>query len=159
MPDLRHVRSKIVQQTYREVLPAKFDSTAATVLLLAIGQQESRFVHRVQVGGPAHGFWQFERGGGVRGVLEHKETRLYALAASNIRSVVPTAEAVYRRIVDDDLLACAFARLLLWSDPKPLPAPGDVQGGWDLYLRTWRPGKPHRKTWDGLYAQAMEAMA
>ena len=159
MPDLRHVRQKIVQQTYREVLPSKFDSTAATVLLLAIGLQESRFEHRTQIGGPAHGFWQFERGGGVRGVLEHKDTRPYALAACAIRGAVPTAEAVYRRIVDDDLLACAFARLLLWSDPHPLPAPGEIDAAWHLYLRTWRPGRPHSNSWRGLYEHALEALA
>ena len=28
-------------------------------MLLAIGLQESRFVHRRQIGGPACGFWQF----------------------------------------------------------------------------------------------------
>lgn len=159
MPDLHHVRQRIVQQTYREVLPSKFDVTSANVLLLAIGLQESRFEHRQQVGGPAHGFWQFERGGGVTGVLTHPETARFALAACYIRKCPPNREDVYRRIVDDDLLACSFARLLLWSDPESLPAPGDVQGGWDYYIRTWRPGKPHRKTWDGLYAQAMEAMA
>lgn len=159
MPDLTYVRTKIIEQTYREVLPGKFRSTEATVQLLAIGLQESRFEHRVQVGGPAHGFWQFERGGGVRGVLSHEATKPYALAACAIRGCPPLAEDVYRRIVDDDLLACAFARLLLYSDPKPLPVPGQVEGAWGYYLRNWRPGKPHRSTWDGLYRQAMEAMA
>ncbi len=157
--DLAHVRTKIIEQTYREVLPGKFRSTEATVMLLAIGLQESRFQHRVQVGGPAHGFWQFERGGGVRGVLENRATRPYALAACAIRNCLPTAEAVYRRIVDDDLLACAFARLLLYSDPKPIPVAGMAAASWDYYLRNWRPGKPHRQTWDGLYASAMEALA
>ncbi len=37
-----------------------------------------------------------------------------------------------------------FARLLLWTDAKPLPAIGDEQGAWDYYLRNWRPGKPTR---------------
>lgn len=157
--ELSFVRDKIVRQTYREVLPAKFDTKEANVMLLAIGLQESRFQHRQQVGGPAHGFWQFERGGGVTGVLTHAETGKFASAACAIRGCAASAEAVYRRIVDDDLLACSFARLLLWSDPKPLPAIGHIHEAWDLYLRTWRPGRPHEATWAGLYKQAAEALA
>jgi hypothetical protein len=168
MPDLQHVRQHIVRQTFREVLPAKFDSTEAVVQLLAIGQQESLFVHRTQVGGPAHGFWQFERAG-VRGVLEHKATRAYAIAACAIRDCLPTVEAVYRRVVEDDLLACSFARLNLWWDPKPLPAPGQSEAAFSLYIRTWRPGAYDRGTsadraklrakWERNYLAAMEALA
>ncbi|MOA63587.1 hypothetical protein D3C78_1893600 [compost metagenome] len=54
------------------------------------------------------------------------------------------------------MLAAALARLLLWTDPARLPALGEVAKSWELYLRTWRPGKPHRHTWDALYAQALE---
>lgn len=159
MPDLTYVRTKIIEQTYREVLPGKFRSTEATVMLLAIGLQESRFEHRKQIGGPANGFWMFERGGGVVGVLNHAATKKHALAVCILRGVTPTPEAVYRRIVDDDLLACAFARLLLYSDPKPLPPAGAVLDSWSYYLNTWRPGRPHERTWAGLYRQSMEAMA
>ncbi|MCV6902125.1 MAG: hypothetical protein NTT76_05400, partial [Achromobacter xylosoxidans] len=54
------------------LLPAGMDTQAAHVMLLAIGLQESRFTHRQQIGGPARGFWQFEKGtrasrGGVWG--------------------------------------------------------------------------------------------
>ncbi|MCY1532450.1 hypothetical protein D9M68_677250 [compost metagenome] len=42
------------------------------------------------------------------------------------------------------------------TDPARLPALGEVAKSWELYLRTWRPGKPHRHTWDALYAQALE---
>lgn len=158
MTDLQFVRTKIIEQTYREVLPGKFRSPEATVMLLAIGLQESRFEHRQQIGGPAHGFWQFERGGAVRGVLEHEDTRPHAMGACTIRGCIPSAEAVYRRIVEDDLLACAFARLLLYSDPQPLPAVGMEKQGWDLYLRTWRPGKPHARTWGEHYQAARGAL-
>lgn len=159
MPELRYVRTKIIDATYREVLPGRFRSTEATVMLLAIGLQESRFEHRTQVGGPAHGFWQFERGGGVRGVLEHPSTKHHALAVCTLRGVAPNAENVYQAIVADDLLACAFARLLLYSDPRPLPPAGATAESWECYLRNWRPGTPHRATWDALYLQAMEAAA
>jgi len=158
MTDLATIRDQVIGQTYREVLPAKFDSREANVLLLAIGLQESRFAHRKQIGGPARGFWQFEKGGGVRGVLWHGGSARYAAAACAIRAVQPDPEAVYPALAQDDLLACAFARLLLWTDPKPLPAIGAVDEAWAYYLRNWRPGKPHAATWAALYRQAVEAL-
>jgi hypothetical protein len=137
------------------LLPARMDTPAARVMLLAIGLQESRFLHRRQIGGPARGFWQFELGGGVRGVLKHVASRELAQKVCRDRNVIATESAVYEALDDDDVLACCFARLLLWTDPKALPAVGEVDDSWALYLRTWRPGKPHRHTWSGLYLTAM----
>lgn len=139
-----------------ELLPARMSSPQAEIMLIAIGLQESGLIHRHQIGGPAKGFWQFEQGGGVRGVLRHHSSREHAQAVCRARNVIATESAVYAALEHDDVLAAAFARLLLWTDPKPLPAIGDEQGAWDLYLRVWRPGKPHRHTWDALYEQAME---
>lgn len=45
------VGSDIIARTYAEVLPGKFASLEATVLLVAIGLQESRFKYRQQMGG------------------------------------------------------------------------------------------------------------
>ncbi|AZS80662.1 hypothetical protein ELS24_20745 [Achromobacter spanius] len=137
------------------LLPADRDTREARVMLLAIGLQESRFVHRRQINGPAVGFWQFERGGGVRGVLAHASSWADARSVCAVRDVEPTATDVYNSLAHDDILAAAFARLLLWTDPLRLPSLGDANGGWALYLRTWRPGKPHPETWAALYAQAM----
>ena len=140
------------------LLPAKMTSPQAELMLLAIGLQESRLTHRRQIGGPARGLWQFERGGGVAGVLRHAASREHALIVCDARRVAPVPEQVYQRLEHDDVLAAAFARLLLYTDPARLPALGEVGASWDLYLRTWRPGKPHRHTWDALYAQALEAV-
>ena len=129
-------------------------STKATVMLLAIGLQESRFEHRRQIKGPARGFWQFESGGGVRGVLMHKSSAYDAVKICHSRGVGSTTREVYERLEHDDLLSCCFARLLLYTDPRSLPLIGDVEGSWAYYIRNWRPGKPHRSTWDALYAQA-----
>ncbi|MFE0843120.1 hypothetical protein [Achromobacter insolitus] len=137
------------------LLPVKMATTAARVQLLAIGLQESRFLHRRQIKGPAMGFWQFERGGGVRGVLSHPSSWQAAREVCAARGVKPTATDVYNMLEHDDVLAAAFARLLLWTDPARLPAVGEVDAAWALYLRTWRPGKPHPQTWGGLYAQAL----
>lgn len=127
-------------------------------MMLAIGLQESRFQHRQQIGGPARGFWQFEKGGGVKGVIMHEATRELAQAVCKSRGVPATADAVYAALDQDDVLAAAFARLLLWTDPKPLPALGETDQAWGLYARTWRPGKPHRQTWNALYNRALEAV-
>lgn len=138
------------------LLPARMESAEAIVMLLAIGLQESRFEHRRQIKGPARSFWQAEKGGGmVHGVLRHPSTRKHALAACDARGVQPVDEAIYLAIEHDDVLAAALARLLLFTDPLPLPKLGDAAGAWDYYLRTWRPGKPHRHTWDALYEQAL----
>ncbi|RBL80628.1 hypothetical protein DDE05_49830 [Streptomyces cavourensis] len=141
------------------LLPARMDSRQAHCLLLAIGLQESRFIHRRQIGGPARGFWQFEQGGGVRGVLTHPACRDVASQVCQVRGVVATAPSVHARLDQDDVLAAAFARLLLWSDPASLPRIGDAESAWALYLRTWRPGKPKRDSWDGLYQRAVAAVS
>lgn len=145
------------------LLPQRMDTPAARVMLLAIGLQESRFMHRQQIGGPARGFWQFEKGtratrGGVWGVYLHPASKDRLVALCKARSVSCDPDAIYAALEYDDVLAAGVARLLLWTDPKALPAIGDADAGWALYLRTWRPGKPHPKTWPALYAQAMAAL-
>lgn len=138
------------------LLPARMTSPQAEIQLLAIGLQESGFATHHQIGGPAHGFWQFEQGG-VRGVLRHPQSYKHAVAVCAARGIEPSVEAVHAALEHDDILAAAFARLLFWTDPAPLPKVGEVSASWDLYLRTWRPGKPHRDRWDGCYAQAIYA--
>lgn len=135
-------------------MPARVDSPEARVELLSIGLQESEFIHRVQmVGnpprpvGPAHSFWQGERGGGmVHGVRLHRATRAYAAKVYAARNVPAEDDAIWRAIETDDILAAALARLLLWSDPAALPPVGDVVEAFELYARTWRPGAYTRGT-------------
>ncbi|CAB3867734.1 hypothetical protein [Achromobacter deleyi] len=143
-----------------EVLPAGMDTPAARVILLAVGLQESRFLHRRQIGGPARGFWQFEKGtrasrGGVWGVFLHAASKGHLAALCKARSVACDPDAIYAALEYDDVLAAGVARLLLWTDPKALPPVGDADASWALYLRTWRPGKPHPQTWPDLYRQAV----
>lgn len=141
------------------LLPDYMTSPEAELMLLAIGLQESRFEHRHQIGGPAHSWWQFERAGGVRGVLKYRTSREHARSLCSARGITPSASAVFAAMEHDDILAAGFARLLLWTDPRPLPAMGEVQAAWRYYLRNWRPGKPHEKTWAPLYAEAMEEVS
>jgi hypothetical protein len=146
------------------LLPVQMGSPGAVVLLWAIGLQESRMVHRAQIidgggKGPARGLWQFERGGGCVGVLTHPASRYWMHQACKKRDVAPNARALWSALERDDVLAAAAARLLLFTDPKPLPHPEDVDGGWRYYIRNWRPGKPHPKTWPALHARALELAA
>lgn len=127
------------------------------VLMLAIGLQESRLEYRRQIAGPARGFWQFERGGGVKGVLTHPASMFKAAKLCVAREVEANSAAVYDRLEHDDQLAAGFARLLLLTDPRPLPDATDADGAWAYYLRNWRPGKPHPQTWAALHAQAVAA--
>lgn len=160
------IESKILDaiDTALTMLPRAMTSDPARVMLYAIGQQESRFEHRRQIVngkpiGPAKGFWQFERGGGCKGVVEHPASRYWMHRVCMERGVQFNATAIWNAIEHDDVLAAGLARLLLWTDPGRLPRLGDADGAWRLYVRTWRPGKPHPQTWAALYAQAMEAVA
>jgi len=139
----------------------KIDHPGARAMLIAIGLQESRFKHRTQIGGPAHGFWQFELGGGVRGVqgLVLRNPNSAALSKAVLERLAygsATAEKRYDAIVDNDMLGCLFARVLLWTYPGKLPARGEAQYAWEQYIDCWRPGKPHRGTWDAFYLEAWE---
>lgn len=137
------------------LLPPEMTSQPAKALLLTIGMQESRFTHRVQIGGPAHGLWQFERIG-VTEVLRNRASRDFAVDLCWHRGVAATTAAVYHRLDDDDVLAACFARLALWRHPAALPGRSDYAKSWRQYLAVWAPGKPHRETWDGFYKQAWE---
>lgn len=143
------------------LLPHAMSSQQARVMMYAIGLQESRFTARRQlVGnpprptGPAKGFWQFERLGGCRGVVDHAASRYWMHRVCVLQGVPFNATAIWNAIENNDVLAAVAARLLLFTDPKRLPDVDDAAGAWRLYMRTWRPGKPHRKTWDAFHQQA-----
>lgn len=131
-------------------------SKQAEVMLLSIAAQESALRHRQQINGPARGFWQFERGGGLAGVLGHHRTSPMATAFIESIGLKPDLYALWDILPYSELLQVGLARLLLWSDNAPLPAIGDKDTAWDLYLRVWRPGKPHRGRWDAAYDGAVE---
>lgn len=127
----------------------------ARLLSLAIAGQESAWQYRVQIGGPARSFWQFEKGGGVVGVLTHPASRDKIKAICAELGVPCDATTVYHDMADNDILAACMARLLLYTDPAPLPALGAVDQAWEYYERNWRPGAPHPEVWPGRYGTAM----
>ena len=145
------------------LLPSAMASDRARVMLYAIGLQESRMTYRRQIVngkpiGPAKGLWQFERGGGCKGVVSHPASRFWMHRVCERQGVPFNATALWHQIEHDDALAAVAARLLLFTDPKKLPELSDAAGAWNLYVRTWRPGKPHRKTWDAFHAEAVKTV-
>lgn len=141
-------------------------SAQATVLLLTVQLQEAPNQEQKQIGGPAVGTYQFERGGGIAGVLRHDASRRLAVAVCQALGVPPTVDGVATALQNtNDTLDAALARLLLWTDRPALPALGDVEGAFQAYLRVWRPGAYHRGTeavrlklrekWSRNYAKAL----
>lgn len=149
MSALPFIRAAVIPAAMK-MLPAKLDSFEARVMLVAIGLQESRFEHRRQINGPARGFWQFESGGGVNGVLTHRATRPLILPVLDALQYEPSE--CYHAIEHNDTLAAVFARLNLYWHPDAIPE--TAEEAWLMYMETWRPGKPHRSSWDAFYAQA-----
>lgn len=135
-------------------LPKPMDTRNARVMIYTTGLQESLFEYRRQVvevigrggkvelrpTGPAKSFYQFERGGGCKGVIQHDASRYWMHQACQWRGVEFNPTALWNAIENDDVLATCAARLLYFTDPKKLPDASDEEGGWKLYTRTWRPG-------------------
>lgn len=116
----------------------------AKQLMLAIAYQESGCMHRVQLHGPARGLWQFEKPG-IAGVLAHSASRPRLLTFCHAVEIKPTVVDLHKIIRYNDIVAAVLARLLLWTDPHPLPETENA--GWRYYLRNWRPGKPRPEHW------------
>lgn len=142
------------------ILPPKWGTPAARQLHAAIGYQETKYRNRRQVikvdgklqeRGPATGFWQFEKGGAVTGVMNFGGiVTSKAMHVCNVRGVPWYRQQVWFALSQDDVLAAAFARLLMYTDPHALPTTQD--DAWEFYLRTWRPGKPHPEDWPDSWA-------
>lgn len=145
------------------LLPEKMNSEDAAVLLYATSRQENPQRLAQQVGGPAVGDYQFEKGGGVKGVMTHSASVDYCRAVCNARKVAFDASSIYQALKTDAVLAAALARLLYYTDPKAMPYAGDELAHWQLYLRTWRPGAYERQPaelrakWSKSYHDAMVA--
>jgi len=150
---------KLVVEPGLSLLPSNMDTPEARVMLLMIGLQESRFKHRRQIGGPAHGFYQFEKNGGVAGVMNHRSTKPIIDPILDSLEINKTKLEVYQAIVYNDALATIMARLLLWTVPRPMPdIDSDPQLSWQYYIDAWRPGRPHRETWDSFRTHSVNGV-
>jgi hypothetical protein len=133
------------------------NTAESSVLTMAIPGQESNWRYRVQIGGPARSYWQFEQGGGLAGLYRLVPTQLVKVC--DWLDIPHDINTVFQAMAWNDNLACCCARLLLWTDPRPLPAVGAVDAAWQYYLSIWRPGMPHPQTWAGCYEKARAAVA
>ncbi|WP_043309275.1 hypothetical protein [Pseudomonas sp. ML96] len=157
------------------LLPAKMTKPAAEIQLLATHLQEAPNGEQCQLPvrpgkcGPARGIFQFELGGGVAGVLRHRSSRQHVLEVCAALGVPPTEQGIFDALPGTvDVLDCALARLLYWTDPNPLPDVGAVETAWRYYLRNWRPGAyangtaqeraKLRQKWSVNYAHAMDVV-
>lgn len=126
-----------------DLQPARMRSDRSDALLLAISLQESALADRRQGPdhrpGPARGLLQFEITG-VRGVMQHHASRELLRQVCAARNVPFDARSIHLRLEHDDVLAFAMGRLLLWTDPRPLPPLGALDAAFDCYARNWRPG-------------------
>lgn len=131
-------------------------SDQALVLELAIAGQESDWEDRLQHGGPARSFWQFEKSGAVA-QLFGSSVSSWLKATCAALDIPYDQSTVFEAMAWNDALAATMARLLLWTDPAPLPAVGDVNASWAYYQRNWRPGAPRPSDWPSNYqiAQAV----
>ena len=74
-------------------------------------------------------------GGGTRGVLTHAMTAGYAKEIQQELGHGSGVNAAFDAIEKDDKFAAVMARLLVWSDPFPLPEVDQVQRvlhGWNV---------------------------
>ncbi|AEV34165.1 hypothetical protein Oweho_3214 [Owenweeksia hongkongensis DSM 17368] len=150
---MTHQQAKDLVCEAIEFMGPQFLTIGVERMMLAIGYQESGFEARVQHnGGPANGFWQFEAGGGVTGVLNHPSTAI--MAQEICMNLIGTTNKtdVHFQLQHNDLLAACFARLLLWTLPGSIPT--TEEAAWHYYIKAWRPGKPHRNRWTDNWKKA-----
>lgn len=144
------------------LLPENMDTVNARAMLVATALQESGLRHRTQQDGDddpydlAVGWWQFERIG-VTGVQDHHATCEYAAGVNQVLGY--PAKHAHHAVAHNDVLAAAYARLLLWRLPYALPERAETREAWDQYIAAWRPGKPHYRTWEEHYATAWRAVS
>jgi hypothetical protein len=160
-PD-RLLRTSIIPALAELAMCGIPDTPDARRFLLAIALQESGLRHRRQVvaggaeNGPASSFWQFEAGGGCKGVLEHFLVAPCMRGLCNDFNVTPTPQGLWEAMRYHDVIAAIAARLLVYTLPSKLPTTAD--DGWKQYLDAWHPGKPHHKTWATAWATATETV-
>lgn len=121
------------------LLPTRMDSLPARAMLLSVALQESGLRYRRQIRGPAASYLQFEEIG-VLGVMQHDATKTLAHDVTRRLDYAFESHAIYLAIEHNDVLAAVFARLLLWTVPRPLPWRTDTDEALAQYLESWRPG-------------------
>jgi hypothetical protein len=130
----------------------------AEVMLLAIALQESGLATREQMGGPAHGLWQFELATATNDFVVAGRTFFKNIVESLGFKLNPFTlwDAI---AAGADQLACVLARERLYRMvDAPLPAVGDQGEAWRQYVQAWGPGRPSEGRWAVCYPEAVAAL-
>lgn len=143
---------------FHSAIPSIRASVEEQVMLCAIPGQESGWQNVQQAdGGIARGFYQQQQND-LGDILANPATDAKAVIVCLKLGISPTAMSVYTALLGNTKLQIAFARLNLWSDPKPLPKVGDLDEAYACYLRVWRPGAPSAARWADVYPAALAAV-
>lgn len=162
MTPLRLLRAAIVPALNELALCGIPNTPDAQRILLAIAIQETGLRNRRQViagkgeTGPAASFWQFEQGGGCKGVLEHYLVAPCMRGLCADFNVPATPAGLWEAMRYNDVLAAIAARLLVYTLPGKLPT--TAEDGWRQYIEAWRPGKPHISTWAAAWETATKTV-
>lgn len=125
-------------------------------MIIAIGLQESGFLHRrQQPTGPARSFFQFELIG-IVGLCQHHRSTIFLRDLCERMSLEFNPETIHEAIEHNDVLAIACARRLLAQSPQSLPGRDEPERAWQEYLKLWRPGQPRPAKWGAYWQQAWE---
>lgn len=157
---LNKQRLLLAQDHAYSLLPLKMDTDDARIQIMATGFQESNFETRRQANnGPAVGFFQFERIG-IKGVIENPSVTKLVHSLCKEFGIEFSTEAIWNALQSDryDSFAFCLARLNYWISPRALPPLRNLQKSWDMYVKTWRPGKPHPERWIECYWRAYGAI-
>lgn len=155
-----HIQSYVVPAAYA-LLPPSMAHPRATAMLLATGLQVSKFRDRRPLEGTACGFWGFEKPN-VREVITNPHTRLTvetALRVLRYEAMIDSVANIQQLLVDNDTLACVFARSLLLTLPTQLPRRNQRDLGWRQFAQAWNPADPAEFTWPHYFAEAWDRVA
>lgn len=152
------------------LVETKYRTDEARALLIAIALQESKITERRQVldagkrwwesrPGKANGWWQFEQGGAVVGVLTHPASQRFIAPVLTKLEYPADSEIVHDGLIHNDVLACLMARALLVTLPAQLPGRDNPAEGWRQYIEAWRPGREKPDTWAAHYATAWRCIS
>ncbi|MCL1827524.1 MAG: hypothetical protein FWG20_05715 [Candidatus Cloacimonetes bacterium] len=123
--------------------------------------------------GPARGLWHFEIVS-VRDLLQHR----YEITMKYSRKYVGgtmtetekgsgiwlpddsliTAESIWATLQWEPIFACLLARLKLTRIPEHIPEATieNTEAMWVYYVNHWKPGKPNKETWAGIWLKALK---
>ncbi|CAI9119528.1 hypothetical protein [Brytella acorum] len=134
MISLRDAKHGIVIPTLR-LLPPEMNTPSAVNGVAGIGNVETGYRTRQQVGGPALGFWQMEPATHAdcwSRFIVYRPELLRAFATIVGHAGAPSPQLM----LTNDRYACAMARVKLFRAPEPLPDADDALG-WSRYWRDW----------------------